>query len=784
MADNHDFLLNAGVKIDASQASNEVKDFVESVKSSFQNTKSTNSLKKKIQELGAEAVKNGSKIKEFYKIIGNQAVKFNVTKSGRVELGKDKIVYKDITAELKHQQEIEKEKDKQIQKQKDAYQKISDKIFIMTSELKMGVYQARDFSRIARNIQNLKLGFNSLTAEDAQKAQEETDKLSTLLKEQEKKFKDLALAIRQAMTVAGEGPIDELKTKLRDLKLEMKAMSSEILQKGMKGSTKDVEADLEELNKKAQEVKQTRLELQTLDSQLEISWAEITGGAKGKAKAELDVLKAKLANFKEQFKTLGETSGPAFDEIKRNAFETQRQIEKLTKKVKPSQIKKLATTIKRVGFYRIARNIFKTIENGFKEFQSQLVGFGDHINTTVSQTNTAVDKINASFALMLSSLSGLISPILNDIADSFANFANDISKTTAVIKGQNKYLAISKDYWRDMAEEANSLNASFDKFETLSGDGAPKGDIFKEVGITEGEAEAVGATELANNLRKIQELDLTKTLREVYSAVESLWSIAKTIYPSFKKILDVFLSILPTLVDFAETVLDVVSKVVLWLDKNNLLIPALITLGVVLAGIKFAAAIKHIKEMGLSIKGLAATMGILVAAFSIFVILKEAPQWTKYLMLVVGGLVAVAGAILAIKSATRGIAGIVASVGAAITLGATLSLVAKKTANDVPKMKDGGVLPKGTPFIAGEAGAELVHSMPNSNKTGVTNIEQFTQAMINANYQSSGLFQSLIEAALNNCGHLFETNIDGAAVARSKSFKNELNRTNSGLNLR
>ena len=27
MADKHDFLLNAGVKIDASQASNEVKDF-------------------------------------------------------------------------------------------------------------------------------------------------------------------------------------------------------------------------------------------------------------------------------------------------------------------------------------------------------------------------------------------------------------------------------------------------------------------------------------------------------------------------------------------------------------------------------------------------------------------------------------------------------------------------------------------------------------------------------------------------------------------------------------
>ena len=43
---------------------------------------------------------------------------------------------------------------------------------------------------------------------------------------------------------------------------------------------------------------------------------------------------------------------------------------------------------------------------------------------------------------------------------------------------------------------------------------------------------------------------------------------------------------------------------------------------------------------------------------------------------------------------------------------------------------DGGMVKKGTSFIAGEAGAEVVHT--SSSGTGVTNIEQFSQAMLQA----------------------------------------------------
>lgn len=149
--------------------------------------------------------------------------------------------------------------------------------------------------------------------------------------------------------------------------------------------------------------------------------------------------------------------------------------------------------------------------------------------------------------------------------------------------------------------------------------------------------------------------------------------------------------------------------------------------------------------------------------------------------------------ITAITAAVAGLAAVIFSILAATGVGSkrvmkgiSIGLTAGATllaGVSAMRFADGGIPSKGSLFIAGEAGAELVHTMPSGN-TGVTNVEQFTQAMINANYQSSGLFQSLIEAALYNCSSLFETNIDGASIARSKTFKNEINRTNSGLNLK
>ena len=50
--------------------------------------------------------------------------------------------------------------------------------------------------------------------------------------------------------------------------------------------------------------------------------------------------------------------------------------------------------------------------------------------------------------------------------------------------------------------------------------------------------------------------------------------------------------------------------------------------------------------------------------------------------------------------------------------------------NAAPKFADGGLPDKGTMFIAGEAGAEMVYNTP-SGQSGVANISQIQQATYN-----------------------------------------------------
>lgn len=100
--------------------------------------------------------------------------------------------------------------------------------------------------------------------------------------------------------------------------------------------------------------------------------------------------------------------------------------------------------------------------------------------------------------------------------------------------------------------------------------------------------------------------------------------------------------------------------------------------------------------------------------------------------------------------------------------------IATMSAIEVSKYSEGGMPNKGSLFVAGEAGAEFVTTMP-SGQTGVTNVAQFKQAMVEAIYECSDVFQS-------DDGDVV-LKLDGAEIARSKRFKSELNRTNAGLHL-
>lgn len=94
---------------------------------------------------------------------------------------------------------------------------------------------------------------------------------------------------------------------------------------------------------------------------------------------------------------------------------------------------------------------------------------------------------------------------------------------------------------------------------------------------------------------------------------------------------------------------------------------------------------------------------------------------------------------------------------------------------EVGLFANGGLVDKGSLFVAGEAGAELITTMP-SGKTGVTNVSQFKQAMIEA------LYEFYENRDNGNSGDIV-LNLDGAEIARSKRFNKEMNIRNANLHL-
>lgn len=85
----------------------------------------------------------------------------------------------------------------------------------------------------------------------------------------------------------------------------------------------------------------------------------------------------------------------------------------------------------------------------------------------------------------------------------------------------------------------------------------------------------------------------------------------------------------------------------------------------------------------------------------------------------------------------------------------------------IPKFAEGGFMPNtGSLFYSGEAGAELVANMRGG--TGVMNIEQFENAMTNANTEVVNAvyaMANMVAAAINNKN--FDVNLDGRKIGQS-----------------
>lgn len=415
-----------------------------------------------------------------------------------------------------------------------------------------------------------------------------------------------------------------------------------------------------------------------------------------KQKMDIDRITKKLEEAKQQFRDY-KAEGKDTRAVEKNIKNLNKELEKLGRQPPISGIRKFLNTIKRVGFYRVARNLFRFIEQGFGQATTNLINIDNQTNKTLSSLSTSAEKLSSSIALTILPILEIVEPFISKISNSISEFANKISMANANMKGLSEYVKISDEYMKDLRSTANSFLLSFDKFESADMQTSPYTKAF----ISEEDKKDVEKyTGIIEKIRGI--------LSKVIQFIEYIGSAIIHIFTELEPYLDDIINVVLFVVNSITHLIVLLGKIVGWIGKI------------------------------IDTKGeLLALVGVLTAIASSVLLITGHP--VKAVMTMIAGMTTMTP--------------IMASLFA-----------------------DGGLPQQGTLFYAGEAGAELVTTMP-SGQTGVTNIAQFKQAMVEALYECSDVFQNA-----NNSEVVL--NLDGAEIARSKRFVSEVNRKNSGLNIR
>lgn len=145
--------------------------------------------------------------------------------------------------------------------------------------------------------------------------------------------------------------------------------------------------------------------------------------------------------------------------------------------------KNLLSAIKRVAIYRAIRGVLKAIVNAFKEGFSNLAGYSEEVNNTLSQLTSSFTTIKNSIAVAFLPLLNAITPVIQWVSVSIANLANSISYLSAKLKGNATYLKVNTDYLKKFNEQSRLL--SFDTFEKL-GNNTDVSGMFDEVETASG----------------------------------------------------------------------------------------------------------------------------------------------------------------------------------------------------------------------------------------------------------------------------------------------------------
>lgn len=416
--------------------------------------------------------------------------------------------------------------------------------------------------------------------------------------------------------------------------------------------------------------------------------------------------------------------------------------------------------IKRIITYNIASTLIRTMTSGLKDGFAEIAKQSEAFNKSMSNLAKNADLLKASLSVALYQPLMMLEPLLTKLAYKIVDFANSFAIIIAKLRGAKEVTLVNTEAMKDYAKtasEAQGVLLSFDKFTTLGNKTSSPFDFDASKYLETVEMTKEGLSEFAESQGKTFDdlnTDIFKTIGTIKAFVDAFLLI---------KGLDMALS-------FAK-----LSATIKTVDLKPL--------------------IEKFKALGTVLKANIGTIVLwgsaIVAAIAgtIVLIKSEAPTIVKVLQgiiaVLVGVGVAVAGAKAGLKGAVAygiGIAGVLAGIFGTINnsiSSANKGGVSGGGARGSTAYANGGILESaGTMYaVAGESGAEVVAR--GKSGTGVTNIEQFTEAMYNALVRYGAARGELDKAKLT-----LNANDVGRAVVESEGFREGVRRTNPQLGWR
>ena len=403
------------------------------------------------------------------------------------------------------------------------------------------------------------------------------------------------------------------------------------------------------------------------------------GGANLLQTQDVEVAKQQTKEIEKQVKDVQKVN-----KSKKKGLDLDKKTNKESKK-SSSFFGKFARSIGRIALYRAIRAGLSAIVKSAKEGLNYFVQYDKATNKAMSNITNAGNQLKASLGVTLGNLVKTLEPLITRMSDMAVSLVDNLNMALAVMEGKDYYdkaIKNNKDYAESL-KETNKQLLSFDKFESLNK--TQDNQDYNRVGI--GNEEQQKVYKFVGFMKTIK--DIAVTLWQYWSNIWKFLEDTGVINFLSNAILFIF--------DKIKIVYQWMADASKWLANNWELIIEWIKNAIKSVGDFFVDVWHHIANSFASIINGISNMFIDMVNWAI-------------------------GALNLLLEPINKIIGFFG--GGRLEIGKWNAYV-----NWQP-YADGGMVEKGTRFIAGEAGAEVVHT--SARGTGVTNIEQFSQAMLQA----------------------------------------------------